>query len=182
MFIYGSVKVKYSLTFAVTEALTSPSAVQGCIVLDTAQIRAVHQGRIIYILSKLKREKLRGVPRGGMLCQVLCNQLWCKNPFSWVPPQCGRHLVRNLLNAQELCCSWSDSGWHLPPPGWDLALGQLVFTIPVALKRLRQSISQQLLDSSRLWHTYSAVFQRFPSQILCRRVALAVFLTEILES
>lgn len=64
--------------------------------------------------------------RSGTLCQVQCNQLWCKNPFSLVSPWCRRDLVKPLVKAQELCCSWRDSGLHLPPPGWDLAQGELV--------------------------------------------------------
>lgn len=37
LFLYLNLKVKYSQTFSVIETLTYPSAVQDCIVSDTAQ-------------------------------------------------------------------------------------------------------------------------------------------------
>lgn len=56
--IYGSVKVKYSLTSAVIEALTSPSAVQGCIVLDTAQFQSSSLGQDNLHIIQIKKRKV----------------------------------------------------------------------------------------------------------------------------
>lgn len=58
IFIYGSVKVKYSLTFAVIEALTSPSAVQACIVLDTARLQRSSLGQDRLHITQIKKREV----------------------------------------------------------------------------------------------------------------------------
>lgn len=58
IFIYESVKVKYSLTFAVIEALPSPSAVQGCVVLDTEQLQGSSLGQDNLHVVQIKKRKV----------------------------------------------------------------------------------------------------------------------------
>lgn len=58
IFIYESVKVKYSLTFAVIEALPSPNAVQGCVVLDTEQLQGSSLGQDNLHVVQIKKRKV----------------------------------------------------------------------------------------------------------------------------